>query len=335
MKYKKLMAVVALGCLMLSGCGTSNKLAENMGNDDGNITNLGSVCQRGDTVYYQNDKDNFSIYKSVKGENGVKLNDGTSYFINVVGDYVYYVYESSDFHIYRMKTDGSENTEIIKQRAYYMTVYNDHIYYIDYDDNQAIYMANADGSEPKKIVDAQCYYPIIADNALYYVDYSNEGKVTRANLDGTSPKVLDDVNRVTGAYLNYYDGKLYYVNAVTSQSVNKDSGFDNYLLSYDLEKGTTSTVIEEPCADINVQNGRIYYSSLTDSKVYSCDVNGKDKKLVYDNNGIFLNLSDDDIYCFVKLEKQDPYIEKVRIKPTFGEKLQSIFGDPKKNSQNK
>ena len=61
---------------------------------------------------------------------------------------------------------------------------------------------------------------------------------------------------------------------------------------------------------------------------------GENKKLVYDNNGIFLNLTDDDIYCFVKLEKQDPYIEKVSIKPTLGEKLKSIFGDPKKNRQN-
>lgn len=313
MKLKKLIAIAVLGCLVLSGCGSKGEeLAENMGNSDGNITNIGSVCEKGDTVYYQNYEDNFSIYKSVKGQEGIKLNEGTSYFINVVGDYVYYVHEDSDFHIFRMKTDGSDNTEIIKQKAYYMTVYGDKIYYVDYDDNQAIYMANTDGTNAEKIVDAQCYYPIIADNALFYVDYSNDGKVTRANLDGSSPKVLDDVNNVTAAYLNYYDGKLYYANAVTNaNSDKKGQGFENYILCYDLETGTTSTVVEEPCADVNVYDGRVYYSSLKDNKVYSSDLDGKDTKLVYDNNGIFLNLTKDDVYCYVKLENQEPFIEKV------------------------
>lgn len=313
MKLKNLIVVAVLGCLVFTGCGSKGEeLSENMGNTDGNITNIGSVCQRGNTVYYQNYEDNFSIYKSVNGKDGVKLNDGTSYFINVVGDYVYYVYEDSDFHIYRMKTDGSENTELVKQKAYYMTVYDDKIYYVNYDDNQAIYRANADGSDFEKIVDAQCYYPIIAEDTLFYVDYSNGGKVTKANLDGTSQEVLDKVNNITAAYLNYYEGKLYYANAVTSSNSNKvGKGYENYIMCFDLTSGTTSTVVEEPCADVNVYDGKIYYSSLKDNKVYRCNLDGEDIKLVYDNNGIFLNVTKDDLYCYVKLENQEPFIEKV------------------------
>lgn len=314
MKLKKLTAIAVLACLILSGCGGKGEvLPENMGNTDGNITNIGSVCQRGDTVYYQNYEDNFSIYKSVKGKDGVKLNDGTSYFINVVGDYVYYVYENSDYHIYRMKTDGSENTEIISQAAYYVTVYDDKIYYVNYDDNQAIYRANTDGSDAEKIVDAQCYYPIIAEDSLFYVDYSNDGKVTRAELDGSSPEVLDKVNPITAAYLNYNEGKLYYTNATNETSGSK-AVYANYILSYDLESGTVSTVVEEPCADVNIHNGRIYYSSLNTNMVYSCDLDGKNVKQIYDKNGIFLNVTDDYVYCYVKLENQEPYIEKVSIK---------------------
>lgn len=314
MKLKKLMAIAVLGLITLSGCGNKGEvLPENMGNTDGNITNIGSVCQRGDTVYYQNDEDNFSIYKSVKGKEGVKLNDGTSYFINAVGDYVYYVHEDSDFHVFRMKTDGSENTEIIKQAAYYMTVYNDKIYYVNYDDNQAIYRANTDGSENEKIVEAQCYYPIIAENSLFYVDYSNDGRIVRAELDGSSPKVLDDKNPITAAYLNYDNGKLYYTNA-TKETSDSKTAYANYILSYDLTSGAVSTVVEEPCADVNVYGGRIYYSALNTSKVYSCDLDGEDVKLEYDSNGIFLNTTSDDLYCYVKLQNKDPYIEKVSIR---------------------
>lgn len=323
---KKLAALAIFSCVLLSGCGNKGEvLPENMGNTDGNISNIGSVCQRGDTVYYQNDKDGFSIYRSVKGGEGEKLNSGTSYFINAVGDYVYYVHEDSDFHVFRMKTDGSENTEIIKQAAYYMTVYDGKIYFVNYDDNQSIYSANTDGSELKKIVDAQCYYSIIGtDGLLYYVDYSNNGKITRANLDGTNQKVLDDVNPITAAYLNYNNGKLYYTNA-TKETKGEIAQYANYIMSYDIESGSVSTVVEKPCADVNVYNDKIYYSSLEDNKVYSCDLNGENQKLVYDNNGIFINTSSDNVYCYVKIENQEPFIEKISTKESFSDKMKALY----------
>lgn len=327
MKLRKILAIALIGCMALTGCGSNNgSLPENMGNTDGNISNIGSVCQRGDTVYYQNYEDNFSIYKSVKGGEGEKLNEGTSYFINVIGDYVYYVHEDDDFHVFRMKTDGSENTEIIDQAAYYMTVYNDKIYFVNYDDNQAIYSANTDGSELTKIVDAVCYYSIIGgDGLLYYVDYSNGGKVTRANTDGSNQKVLDDVNNITAAYLNYDNGKLYYTNA-TSETSGATAEYANFIFCYDIETGGVSTVVEAPCADVNVYNDRIYYSSLEDNKVYSCDLDGSDIQLVYDNNGIFLNATDDELYCYVKLQDQEPFIEKVSLKKSFTEKMKTLYG---------
>lgn len=315
MKLKKCIALLLVGMAVLSGCGKGETVADNIGNSDGNISNLGSVCEKNGTLYYQNDKDNFAVYKTVKGGEDVKLNDAPSYFINVVGDYVYYVNENSDFHIFRMKTDGSDNQEIVNQAAYYMTVYNDKIYYANYDDAQKIYVSNIDGSDNHKIVDATCYYPIVAQDSIFYVDYSNKGRVTMASLDGTSPKVLDESNPITAAYLNYDNGILYYTNAVDRSKNNAENKeevpFDNYIMSYDLEKGVTNTVLEEPCADVNVYDGRIYFSSLTDNKVYSVDLKGNDKEEVYDYNGIFINVSKDKVHCYVKLVGQDPYIERV------------------------
>ncbi len=327
MKLRKILAIALAGCMMLTGCGSSGEnLLENIGNTSGNISNLGSVCQRDDTVYYQNYEDNFSIYKSVNGGEGEKLNDGTSYFINVVDDYVYYVHEDDDFHVFRMKTDGSENTEIIDQAAYYMTVFDDKVYFVNYDDDQAIYSANTDGSELTKIIDSICYYAIIGnDGLLYYVDYSNGGKVTRANVDGSNQKVLDEVNDITAAYLNYYNGKLYYTNATNATS-GATAEYVNFIFSYNIETGGVSTVVEAPCADVNVYNERIYYSSLEDNMVYSCDLDGNDIQLVYDNNGIFLNAAGDYLYCYVKLQDEDPFIEKVSIKKSFWEQMKELYG---------
>ena len=315
MKIKLFLATI-LGCVMLSGCESKveSKLQGEIGNNDGNITNIGSVCQKGDTIYYQNFEDKFSIYKSVNGGEGQKLNSGTSYFINVVGDYVYYVHEDSDFHIYKMKTDGSENTEIVDKSAYYMTVYNDYIYFVNYDDNQALYKVKTDGSELKKLVDTICYYPIVADDGyIYYIDYKNGGKVTRITPNGDLMEVMDDKNPITAAYLNYNDGKLYYTNAVTESEGSK-ADYQNFLFCYDIEKKTTSTVIESPCADINIYDGRIYYNNLEDSKVYSCNLKGEDKKLICDENGMFINLTDESLYCYIKELNKEPYIKKVDLK---------------------
>ncbi len=313
--YMKAFKGVMLGAVMLmllSGCGAKEETAADMGNTDGNISNLGSVCCKDGVTYYQNSDDGFSIYKDDGKGEPVKLNSGTSYFINVMGDYVYYVHEDSDFHIYRMKLDGSENTEIIPQTAYYMTVYGDKIYYADYGDGQNLYRADLDGKNAEKIVQATCYYPIIAENMLYYVDYSRDGKIVRANLDGTSPEVIDEDNPVVAAYLNYDKGKLYYTNAVTD--INKGSGYENNIMCYDLVKQSLSTVIESPCADLNVYNDRIYYSDLEKNCVYSCKLDGTDIRQEYDKNGIFLNTGGNKLYCFVKEQNKEPFIETVDIK---------------------
>lgn len=298
--------------MLLSGCGAKDETADDMGNTDGNISNLGSVCYKDGVTYYQNSDDGFSIYKDDGKSEPVKLNSGASYFINVMGDYVYYVLEDSDFHIYRMKLDGSENTDIVKQSAYYMTVYGDKIYYVDYGDSQNIYRADLDGKNAEKIVQSTCYYPIIAEGMLYYVDYSRDGKIVRANLDGTSPEVIDEDNPIVAAYLNYDKGKLYYTNAVTD--INKGSGYENSLMCYDLVKMSLSTVIEDPCADVNVYNGRIYYSNLEKNCVCSCKLDGSDIRQEYDKNGIFLNTADSKLYCYVKPKDEDAFIETIDIK---------------------
>lgn len=306
-------AVVCFAALMLlSGCAAKDELSADMGNTDGNISNLGSVCFKDGVTYYQNSDDGFSIYRDDGKGEPLKLNSGTSYFINVVGDYVYYIHEDSDFHIFRMKTDGSENSEIIAQTAYYMTVYGDKIYYADYGDGQNLYRADLDGKNAEKIVQATCYYPIIAENMIYYVDYSQDGKIVRANLDGSSPEVIDEENPIVAAYLNYDKGKLYYTNAVTE--INQGSGYENSLMCYDLAKQSLTTVIEDQCADVNVYNDRIYYSDLDKNCVYSCKLDGSDIRQEYDKNGIFLNTADNRLYCFVKPQNGDAFIETVDIK---------------------
>ena len=295
MKLSKLTAVFLISAIAVTGCSKgSNSSPADYGNTDGNITNLGSVCEKEGSLYYQNNDDGYSIYKSEKGGEPVKLNSDPSYFINVMGDYVYYVNENDNFKVYRMKLDGSDNKKIIDSTAYYMTVYKDSIYFVNYSDNQNIYKANTDGTNCVKIVNSICYYPVIAGDKLYYIDYADNNSIVETDLEGNNKKTLDEEHYA--AYLNYDDGALYYTNA---KAQNNQNG-DDFLYKTDISSGSIETVLEIPCADINIADGKIYYKNLEDNRIYCCNTDGKDTKEVSDENGVYINIADNKIYYLVK-----------------------------------
>lgn len=294
MKFLKTTAALTILLLALTGCSRGSNIAPaDFGNTDGNITNLGGACEKDGSVYYQDSKD-YSLYKVSEGSEPVKLNSDPSYFINVMGDYVYYVNENDSFHVYRMKTDGSENQKIIDYTAYYMTVYKDSIYFVNYSDNQNIYKADIDGGNCHKIVNSICYYPVIAEDKLYYIDYANDNSVVETDLEGENKHTISD--SYYAAYLNYDDGALYYTNAIAQN--NKDG--DDFLYRTDIASGKTTAVISIPCADINIAEGRIYYKNLKDEKIYSCNTDGKDTKEISDANGVYINIANNKIYYLVR-----------------------------------
>ncbi len=297
MKFYKLSAVLLILTLAATGCSkASNTASADIGNTDGNITNLGSACEKDGNLYYQDSKD-YSVYKAAKDGEAVKLNSDPSYFINVMGDNIYYVNENDSFKVYSMKTDGSENKKIIDYTAYYMTVYKDSIYFVNYSDNQTIYKANIDGSDCKKIINSICYYPVIAEDKLYYIDYANNNSVVETDLEGENKHTLDDSHYA--AYLNYDNGALYYTNAIAQN--NKDG--DDFLYKTDISSGKTDAVLSVPCADINIADGKIYYKNLKDSKMYSCDIDGKNTKEISEDDGVYINVADNKIFYLIKDEE--------------------------------
>jgi len=79
------------------------------GNTVGNIVNGGYVAQKSDWIYYQSN-DGGKLYKiRTDGSSRTKLNDDSSYWINVVGDWVYYTNFNDDIgKFYKIRTDGTE-----------------------------------------------------------------------------------------------------------------------------------------------------------------------------------------------------------------------------------
>jgi hypothetical protein len=64
-------------------------------------------------LYYYNRDDNNSIYKvRIDGSEIIKVNDDSSWLINIVGDWIYYINSDEGDKFYRIKTDGSERQKV-------------------------------------------------------------------------------------------------------------------------------------------------------------------------------------------------------------------------------
>lgn len=66
-----------------------------------------------DWIYYVNESKENSLYKvKVDGTNRTSLNSSDSTIIDIIGDWIYYHNNSDMFKVYRVKTDGSEDSKV-------------------------------------------------------------------------------------------------------------------------------------------------------------------------------------------------------------------------------
>ena len=81
------------------------------GNTPGNIVNAGLAAEQDGWIYYSIPDDR--IYKvRTDGSGRMNVNNDNSFFINVVGDWIYYFNYDDHDQIYKIRTDGSGRTRV-------------------------------------------------------------------------------------------------------------------------------------------------------------------------------------------------------------------------------
>ena len=119
-------------------------------------TNLKTICKGvqcyyvnvvGDEIYFADALNDKQLSKvKTDGSSLTKLGEVKAHSLNVVGDWVYYVCESSDGNsIYKVKTDGTTNTLLCNEDANFINVNNGWIYYT-IDQKNGIYKVKTDGT---------------------------------------------------------------------------------------------------------------------------------------------------------------------------------------------
>ncbi|MBZ9625200.1 DUF5050 domain-containing protein [Clostridium sp. FP2] len=110
-----------------------------------------------------------NLYKcDLDGNNGKELTTYDVSYINVVGDWIYYI-NLTDNKIYRMKTDGTNATALASDFAENLNVSDRYIYYVNSED-RFIYRMKTDGTSKEQISYNASSKINIAGGWLYYVN---------------------------------------------------------------------------------------------------------------------------------------------------------------------
>jgi hypothetical protein len=263
------------------------------GNTCGNLINLGHFAKQGDWIYFRSpDRKLYGLYKMrTDGTQKTRLNDDYPRYINVIGDWVYYI---SSGAIYKVRTDGTDRTLLYTAENYfvaYLNVVGDWMYFKDTDNSDSdfnVYKLRTDGTDLSVACDDQIWGMYIANGWIYYINWDDSmSSVFKIRTDGTEKtRVFNDYVRSFNVEGNW----LYYID------------FRRCICKVRLD-GTGYTEIYKNRADyINVVGDWIYFGNFMD--LYKVRTDGTGLKKLSTDNAEHINVVDDWVYYLV-VEKGD------------------------------
>ncbi len=217
------------------------------GSTSGNIVNAGLAAIEGNWIYFRSDEGGSLQREHLADRQRQVISADSAWFINVAGDWVFYVNRDDNNRIYMVKNDGSERTALTDSGAWYLTLINDRIYFINEDDNYRIYFVDLLDGGITRISDHSAWSINVVDEWIYYVNRSDDDSIYRISTDG---RVNEQIIAAAACCINVTpDGWIYYVN--------NDQGSRLYRVRTD---GTGNTELNDhPTWFVNVTGDYVYY----------------------------------------------------------------------------
>lgn len=207
--------VFLIGLTSCNAKGTDNLIS---GNTPGNIKNDGIVATDGEWEYFWTGTTRFWDTNGGKlckmkpdGSNFQILSNDNPCYINVAGDYIYYIKQPEPTNyignIYRINKNGKDKKELYNGKCSAMTVVGDWIYFINLSDGNKIFKIKTDGSKLTKLIDTKSYALQYEDGWFYYLIGTPPKNFVLHKfdiLDLHQEKVLDKIDN-----FNISDGWIY------------------------------------------------------------------------------------------------------------------------------
>ncbi|WP_434296575.1 leucine-rich repeat domain-containing protein [Clostridium sporogenes] len=262
-----------------------------MGNSSSNILNGGFIIRDSEYIYYIN-RENGSgkIYRNkINGAEDRLLSSNTAEYLNVYGEYIYYV---SNGNIYRIRKDGSEEKLIREASASYMTVCNDFIYYFD-KSKLGIYKVKIDGTSYSSVVsggkwrvDSQF---VISGEWIYYTNYEDKSSIYKIKIDGTGKEKL---NNIPCSQMSVIGSSIYYVSSGNLYKISIDGSNNSLIYSGNI-------------ANINGYSNHIYYIDNNDNEtLYKMSLDGSYRVKLTKKSVKYINILEGEVY-YIPSDNED------------------------------
>ncbi len=221
----------------------------------------------GDWIYFLKNDNMYKIKTDGSEETRIS-EDFVPYTFAVAGDWIYYGtvqpyegYENreetedismalGEYGIYKIRTDGSERTQLTPFICHGLNIDGDILYYLDIDNR--IWQIRTDGSDERQLLDEYCEYLNVSGDWIYYVNYY-DGGIYRMQKDGTNSEYITD-----GDILNVTEDWLYYSNYDFSEDYSSDIGL--YKIRPDGSENTQ--LINDRVFSPSIVGEWIYYLSM-------------------------------------------------------------------------
>lgn len=297
-----------------------------MGSTNGNILNEGYYAET-DNLVYAGLSDGLYKYRN-DGSGYSKICDDKVKYINVSGDWVYYV-NITDRSLYKIKSDGTGRVKLEDDMVSAVVIYGDRIYYARSSTGMGyqLYSMKTDSSDKHKLSedivgDADEAYINIYDGWIYYWSGSNSDFCSMTT-DGISGSKVS----YTYANVDIEDGWIYYANGAAGRQLYKTN-----------LKNSESVKIsdDEVCLPVNVYAGWIYYFKYVDEdncKLYKIKTDGTGRMELCEDefptyfgrrHGVTVNVAGSWVY--INKYIADNALERIKVK-TDGTEKQIISTD--------
>lgn len=238
------------------------------GNTAGNLLNGGLYCESDGIIYFSNPKDDGTLYSmNTKDNKFKKLSDDKVSYINVIGDYIYYIRLN-------YQKEGNGRSALSRFNSY------------------GICRTDTKGNHLKMLMNDPCQVLNVTGNNAYYQRANEAGKAAlySVNINGTDEKELLTEELLP---LSIKDNILYFVG----------SEYNHNIRIMDTRNGQNSILYNENCyAPIRI-NDDIYYMSLTDNyAIYRINADGSNPTPVITERCSTFNVTEDGGYLYYQVD---------------------------------
>jgi len=258
------------------------------GNSTGNIANDGLAVHDDDRIYFSNGYDSGKIYMVKNGNSKpIRINNYSSRYLNIVGDWIYYSNLDYNARIYRVSIDGGKDEPVNSDRSDYINIIDGWIYYINKDDQGRIYKIDLDGHGRMQVGIDRAHQMAVSGDWIYFVklDDVNIQRIYKMRTDGSEQLQINDLH---SRFINVTDEWIYFSGQPSALSG------PSHIYKMRPDGNEITRILDDDASNINVVDEWIYYIKRDEgNKIYKVRIDGSAIEKMNDEQSLRINIAGD------------------------------------------